>query len=212
MKSPRQQGKMNRGTVRQEAVTQAPLFAVSGCSKATGGSRSGTASVAGEQAVGGVVRNAALSPCGKYRWALSRWWAPGPTALFIMLNPSTADAERDDPTLRRCIGFARAWGCGSLFVGNLFSYRATDPRELRRCAAPVGSKTDDVLEWMAQQASIIVAGWGGNGSLMGRSGVVLRMFRELERDLHCLGVNRNGTPKHPLYLPGDSRPRIWRRG
>ena len=81
-----------------------------------------------------MKRSAEISECGKYRWWLRRRWADGPVVCFVMLNPSTADAEQDDPTIRRCIGFAQAWGCGALEVRNLFPFRATNPADMLKAA------------------------------------------------------------------------------
>lgn len=101
-----------------------------------------------------MTGGAHLSACGAYRYALRRTWDPArPAALFVGLNPSTADAERDDPTTRRCVRFARDWGFGGLLVGNLFAYRATRPRDLRAAAEPVGPENDWWLAALAREAA-----------------------------------------------------------
>lgn len=97
---------------------------------------------------------AGLSPCGLYRFWLTRCWAPAkPCALFIMLNPSTADHEQDDATIRKCIGFARRWGMGSIRVANLFAYRATKPDDLKRADNPIGGLSTEIQIEMAGGAA-----------------------------------------------------------
>lgn len=170
----------------------------------------------------GVRASAVLSPCGTYRYALERDWteAPAPgepaavpgepaaaprTALFVLLNPSTADAERDDPTLRRCLAFARDLGCTRLLVGNLFALRATDPAALGRAADPVGPDADAWLERCAAQAHVIVAGWGAHAARRPeRRDAVLELLARNGR-IGCLGLTRDGHPRHPLYLPRAAR-------
>ncbi len=143
---------------------------------------------------------AIISPCGTYRHRLTRRWSAGPTCGFIMLNPSTADAEHDDPTLRRCIGFAKREGCGGLIVANLYQLRATDPRELRRHPDPTGPAADDYLLLAAAETSgPLIAGWGAKGG--DRAGYVAAM---LGRSLLCLGRTKDGHPIHPLYRPADA--------
>ena len=144
---------------------------------------------------------AVLSPCGQYRYRLSRSWLMGEgTVLFIMLNPSTADAETDDPTIRRCIGFARRWGFRALAVGNLFALRATDPRELKRVADPVGPDNDEHLLAMAEAAAATIAAWGQFGVYLQRERHVRQMIGGLEH----LGLTKQGYPRHPLYLRADA--------
>lgn len=156
---------------------------------------------------------AKFSDDGRYRYALSRRWAPrGQVATFIMLNPSTADAEMDDPTIRRCIGFARSWGMAALHVLNLYAFRATLPSDLWRAADPVGPDNDEYLAWHADTAartgSPIVAAWGQNAR-RDRVEDVLAM-PGMSRALTCLGVTKSGDPRHPLYLRSDTPRRPWR--
>src|SRR5258708_39445492 len=116
-----------------------------------------------------MISQADLSPDRLYRYTLRRTWdSTLPQILFIGLNPSTADAQRDDPTLRRCIGFARRWGYGQLVVGNLFAFRATRPTELRSCADPIGTDNDSWLQTLAASAGCVVVAWGTHGQYMGR--------------------------------------------
>jgi len=153
-----------------------------------------------------MVRAAAFSRCGRYRYALWRRWGEGDEVLFVMLNPSTADAERDDPTIRRCIGLARAWGFSGVRVANLFAWRATDPRDLRRADAPVGPANDRWLRRLQADAALTVAAWGVHGRWQGRDRALLRRLG----DLQVLGLTREGLPRHPLYVRNDALPLPWR--
>lgn len=166
-----------------------------------------------------VARGAALQ--GPYRYYLERdWtgalgydgedWQPR-TATFIMLNPSTADALVDDPTIRRCVGFARALGCTALWVGNLYNYRATKPADLWRAEDPVGGYQANshlaAALWRAAEAdSPVIAAWGAHGK-PDRVAEVLAL-PHADR-LTALRVTKSGAPEHPLYLPATARPVPW---
>lgn len=144
---------------------------------------------------------AVLSPCGGYRYRLGRVWDPGgPAVTFVLLNPSTADAGADDPTCRRCLGFARAWGAGSLAIVNLFAARATDPAALRLLADPEGPENDRHLLEAAAGPGLLVCGWGTGGALLGRGPRVAARLVAAGAALWCLGETRDGHPRHPLYL------------
>lgn len=144
---------------------------------------------------------------GEYRYYLTRRWAEGGRVCWIMLNPSTADAERDDPTIRRCIGFSRDWGYGALSVVNLFALRATDPYELRRHTNPVGSGCDRHIDAEVERADLVIVAWGNHGALLGRGyEVALRIPRGR---LNVLGMTSKGQPSHPLYLPKTAKPVPW---
>jgi len=145
---------------------------------------------------------------GPYRYSLARRWGGGARALFVMLNPSTADDVGDDPTIRRCIGFARRWRCGALEIVNLYALRATYPEDLFAHDAPVGPANDDAIADAATRAQTIVVAWGAHARDAERVERVLELLRD--RPLQCLGTNRGGTPRHPLYLPRTSRRRPWR--
>lgn len=146
-----------------------------------------------------MVRTAQISEDGRYRYMLGRSWGAGHRARFIMLNPSTADASQDDPTIRRCIGFARRWGLGGITVVNLYAYRATNPRELGDVEDPVGPENDRWIRWAVAGPGPVVAAWGVHGSPV-RAGQVLRIAGDVE----CLGVTKAGAPRHPLYVRGDT--------
>lgn len=152
-----------------------------------------------------MMTNAILSPCEKYRYALTRRWSDGPQVLFVMLNPSTADATADDPTIRRCIGFAKAWGFGSLAVGNLFSFRTVSPHILRQSAEPIGELNDFWLGTLNEKSTMTVAAWGNHGKLRMRGKTVKLMLGEV----HTLGLTKTGQPRHPLYVAANTPPFIW---
>lgn len=154
------------------------------------------------------VKHATLSDCGLYRYELSRSWLDGEGFVnFIMLNPSTADAEEDDPTIRRCVGFARRWGFQGIRVTNLFAFRATDPRALRTAVDPFGPEANVYLTTTARASERVVVAWGAHGSLLGRDRQVAELLRE--KLLLCLGCTKAGYPKHPLYLPSTSKLETW---
>ena len=146
-----------------------------------------------------------FSPCRRYRFALWRRWAGGPQVLFVMLNPSTADETGDDPTIRRCIAFARSWGFGGLAVGNLFAFRTPSPAVLRSAPRPVGEDNDDWLSRLRAESERAVAAWGDHGRFLGRAAAV----RAALPGLHHLGLTKRGEPRHPLYLPASTEPVRW---
>lgn len=154
--------------------------------------------------------SATISGCGDYRYDLRRVWdADKAACLFVMLNPSTADGTTDDPTIRRCVGFADRWGFGSLVVVNLFALRATDPRQLYKAGNPVGPDNDDTITRHATAAALAVAAWGAHGKHRDRGLYVKHRFKALGVQLHHLGLTADGQPKHPLYLSNETRPQVW---
>lgn len=159
---------------------------------------------------GEYVTAATLSPDGLYRYDLGRSWGDMEQmgVCWVMLNPSTADATEDDPTIRRCIAFSKAWGFGSLTVVNLFAYRATDPKALVRAASEgvdvVGPENDWCIQLAVLGNEFTVAAWGTKGNLFGRDKQVLTMLAELREPVDCLDITKGGHPKHPLYVKGDT--------
>lgn len=158
---------------------------------------------------------ATLDATGRYRYALRRRWAlHGDGVCWIMLNPSTADARQDDPTIRRCVGFSKAWGYGWLVVVNLFATRATDSKELRlrpdfyrsEHEALIGPENDDAITRAVAAAKLTVAAWGNHGALYNRGDEVREM---LDAPLHHLGFTKQGQPRHPLYVRADAKPELW---
>lgn len=149
-----------------------------------------------------------IDPSGIYRYDLRRSWGePGFKVVnFIMLNPSTADASIDDPTIRRCIGFAKSWGYGGLVVTNLFAFRATDPMQLYHADDPIGSLNDEYIARWAGGANLVVAAWGALGVINGRWAEVLDGLRKRGIVPHYIKLTMSGFPGHPLYLPANLRP------
>lgn len=152
-------------------------------------------------------RFAVFSPCRMYRYSLSRIWDPTQSkVVFVGLNPSTADEQADDPTVRRCVGFARRWNFGGLVLVNLFAYRSTDPAGLLKAADPIGPENDKHILTRSSEAAFVVVAWGTRGSLLNRDKQVLSMLPKA----YCLGVTIEGHPKHPLYLSGKTPRRPFR--
>lgn len=161
-----------------------------------------------------------ISPCGTYRYRLWRVWNVNlGLVCFVMLNPSTADEEADDPTIRRCIRFAKDWGFGGIEVVNLYAYRATDPAALSLAADPVGPSNDVEIVTAATGARLVVAAWGATRLKAGLDGTgvartalrIDQVVRLLTRNgiVHALGVTATGAPRHPLYVPASARPVLW---
>jgi hypothetical protein len=151
-----------------------------------------------------VEKAARISDCGMFRYSLARYWGPKRGLVFVMLNPSIADADVDDPTIRRCMGFARRDGYDGISVLNLYAYRATDPRSLLSCPDAVGPGNDVYLRLtlteQARRGTPVVAAWGATAEL-DRVGQVLNLVPKV--DWRCLGVTKQGAPRHPLYVRGD---------
>jgi len=152
------------------------------------------------------LSTAEFSPCRRYRYALFRTWEKrGLSVMFVGLNPSTADETENDPTVRRCMGFAARWGYKGLIMANAFAYRATDPREMKAADDPVGPDNDEWLRRLAFQAGAIVIAWGVHGVHRGRDAEVLKVLEPWP--LLCLGKTKGGQPRHPLMLRADEQPR-----
>lgn len=150
-----------------------------------------------------MKNTAKLSECRKYRFALWRTWDESkPYVMFVGLNPSTADEKTDDPTLTRCINYAKLWGFGGVCMANIFAYRATEPNNMKAAMDPVGAENNDWLKKLSSDAGMVVAAWGNDGSYLGRSGQV----KKLLPNLHCLKLNKSGEPAHPLYQKADIKP------
>ncbi len=148
--------------------------------------------------------SAVISKCGQYRYILSRslgsarkYYRP---ILFIMLNPSTADAEKDDATIRRCIGFSKKAGMTQLNVVNLFAYRSTNPSELKNVKDPVGPTNDHFIIQQIKRNNFVVAAWGSDTFAKERADYIAKKFGPFL----CLGKTKDGSPKHPLYLKSDT--------
>ena len=174
-----------------------------------------------------IRKYADISGCGRYRYLLQREWrgtasdenwhwygtkdgAGQPigtpkSCMFVMLNPSTADADIDDPTIRRCVGFAKALKFDELSVVNLFAYRATKPKDLFAAGEAVhGDRNQEVIEKAGRDAGMIICAWGAHEKATYQAECVRGWLHN--RKLYALGFTKDGHPKHPLYLPGDARP------
>lgn len=148
------------------------------------------------------LRRATFSHCKTYRYSLTRKWNSGSTLLVVGLNPSTADEKVDDPTVRRCIGFAKSWRFGKLVVANLFAYRSADPTLLARVDDPIGPMNDRALKRLVAMADLVLVAWGTRGTILDRHDEVLSWLS----NPHCLGITRGGFPRHPLYVRADAEP------
>ena len=150
---------------------------------------------------------ARFSRCRRWRYLLWRQWDPkAPIANFLMLNPSTADEVKLDPSCTRARLYAERWGFGALIVTNLFGWRATDPDDMKAARDPIGAGNDAAILLAAGNSSLVICAWGNHGAHLGRSMSVLRSLRERRIRLHTLRLNGNGEPAHPLYLPARLEP------
>lgn len=144
-----------------------------------------------------MQRWAVIDDTGVYRYSLSRIWdIEKPRVCFVMLNPSTADGYTDDPTIRKCVGFAQRWEYGSLEVVNLYAYRATSPADLWKAASPVGEHNDQHIRQAIERSQLIVAAWGADKKARLRGQQVFAQLPEVV----CLGITQSGAPWHPLYV------------
>lgn len=172
-----------------------------------------------QEAPGGAL----LSADGRYRYQLTRHWrGDGPDDVlgglqvcWVMLNPSTADATEDDPTIRRCIAFSKAWGFGSLVVVNLWALRSTDPKALFTADDPNGPDNDEAIHLAMAGSHAVVLAWGASGARMpsyeDRRAHVMACAKTELNDVHALGFTKDGHPRHPLYVKGDTpRSEVWR--
>jgi len=152
-------------------------------------------------------KSAVFSGCRQYRYSLFRSWADmfdeyPRQILYILLNPSTADEKQDDPTIRRCVGFAKREGFQSMKLLNIFALRSTDPRTLKGHPDPVGPANDETLRQAVAKAEKTIIAWGTHGLVNDRHSQVIAMLKDY--DLYCFGKTEAGLPKHPLYLSKDS--------
>ena len=153
---------------------------------------------------------ARFSPDRVYRYRLERVVAPLAfgTVCFILLNPSTADEEMDDPTIRRCMGYVKSWGFRRLVVVNLFAYRATDPREMMKTSNPWGEENGPEIGRAAIAADLVVGGWGAHGAFKNTGRNTVEMLRLRHVNIYALGLTKGGEPVHPLYQRADLRAEV----
>ena len=156
-----------------------------------------------------IRKSAEISDCGLYRYELARSWGdrgPDGRVVFVMLNPSTADAANDDPTIRRCIGFAKSWGYDSIAIVNLFAFRSAYPADLWKAGRPVGPENDAYIRKNIIDSRLVVCAWGSHAKARPRAGVVLRILAGCGLEPHAIRQTKDGSPGHPLYLPSHLRP------
>lgn len=154
-------------------------------------------------------RDARISNGGMYRYYLSRIWDKNLRKVaFVCLNPSTADANNDDPTIRRCRRFAKDWGYGGFYMVNLFAFRATDPKRIREVPSPVGHENDKWIAFVVAICDKLIFAWGINGSFMNREKSIMNKYKDYA---YYLELSKGGHPKHPLYLKADIKPQKYER-
>lgn len=152
------------------------------------------------------VSGAIISEDEKYRYVLWRIWDKDlDPVMFIMLNPSTADATKNDPTINKCMAYAKRWGYGSIFVCNLYAYRSRDPKALEHVLNPIGPDCDSWLITVSKVSPMKIAAWGNGMVSKGR----VEKVRHLVGPLNCLEISKSGNPKHPLYLRKNLLPRFF---
>jgi hypothetical protein len=150
-----------------------------------------------------IKTDAILSADRKYRYVLSRIWDESkPTVMIIGLNPSTADEEKNDPTIIRCINFAKNWGYGGVYMLNLFGFRATQPKNMFNAENPIGDENDKYIVKYSKICDKVICAWGNDGSYKNRNKEVLYKIE----NSYYLKLNKTGEPAHPLYLKDDLTP------
>jgi len=159
------------------------------------------------------MNNALISDCGEYRYWLTREFENELNfipcgVVFIMLNPSTADADKDDATIRRCISFAKGFGFNSLVVVNAYGYRATKPVDLWKVSEPVGPDNDEWIKRIVSDHETVIVAWGGNAKI-NRIKHVHRLLKQTPTKIMCLGTTKNGDPRHPLYVKSSQILTPW---
>ena len=152
-----------------------------------------------------LMKDAIFDDTKKYRYSLTRVWNPkAGKVTFILLNPSTADALEDDPTVKKCYGFSNRWGYGAMEIVNLFALRATDPSELKNVNDPVGKDNDEYIIKAVESADLVILGWGNECSFSTRD---IKLLKKIAKyNPHCLYINKSGKPKHPLYASYSLKP------
>lgn len=166
--------------------------------------------LAGNTALALIDSGAEFSPDRRYRYRLWRRWGGGPMLMVIGLNPSTADEVKNDPTVTRCIGYAKAWGFSGLLMTNVFAYRATDPRSMKAVAEPCGPgnmvRLSDLAVDTVSTGGAVLAAWGDHGRHMGTGNALTARLHFAGIGVACLGLTKFLQPKHPLYQKRDARP------
>lgn len=151
-----------------------------------------------------------FSPCMQYRYGLYREIPGGEsrTMAVIACNPSTADHEQGDPTVTRCINRAKEMGFGGFEMLNIFAWRATDPKDMRRAIEPIGLENDEFIRHTVNQCDMVICAWGTHGKYKDRGDAVLKLLKDV--DLYALKITKSGHPQHPLYISNKTKPVLWR--
>ena len=150
-----------------------------------------------------MKKDAVISKDNKYRYLLSRTWDDSkPIVAFIGLNPSIADDKIDDPTVNRCINFAKSWGYGGFYMLNLFAFRATEPKNMFKAESPIGDENDKYILKYSKQVDKVVCAWGNHGKYKERSTYIFNLIN----NTYYLKMNKSGEPAHPLYLKANLTP------
>lgn len=158
-----------------------------------------------------MEREAVISDCGKYRYLLRRAWDHGkPRVLFVMLNPSTADATVDDATIRSCIRLARSWGYGSFEVVNLFGFRSTDPEGMGEAEDPIGPENDHIARAAVGRCDMAICAWGAHWMAKTRTGAMVSLITSQRPVAYCVGRTKSGAPKHPLYIKSGTELQVFK--
>lgn len=155
--------------------------------------------------------SATFNEARTHRYSLQRVMSAGPrTITFVGLNPSTADAEQDDPTIRRCVGFAVRWEYDRLFMANVHAFRSTDPRGLATCGDPVGMDNWFLVKTLARASELVICAWGAN--VLYGDAIHIASWLRTQPNARHLGLTKSGQPRHPLYLRADTRPMTFQGG
>ena len=150
-----------------------------------------------------LKKDAIISDNDKHRYCLSRIWSNGDNIVaFIGLNPSTADANKDDSTITKCVNYAKQWGFDGLYMINLFSFRATDKEEMLKDDNPTNAENDKCINKYINKANKVICAWGNDGVFKNRHKYIIDNFE----NLYCLTINKTGQPHHPMYLKLDIQP------
>lgn len=149
-----------------------------------------------------MIKEAVISQCGNYRYSLTRIWDEGLSICnFIMLNPSTANAQTDDPTIRKVVAYAKKWGFGGIMVTNLFAIRSSNRSRILYTADPIGPENDNYISTTARSYDPVICAWGTYGCYKNRSKVVINMLQNVGVKLYKIELCKNGEPGHLLFLP-----------
>jgi len=159
-----------------------------------------------------MVKDAIFDKSKKYRYVLERSWGINENNIlnFILLNPSTADATHDDPTVRACVEFAKQWKFDGILITNLFAFRATNPAKMKSCRNPHGFQNDEYIKSIAKKSRMVVVAWGNHGTHCARDKEVLKILNTINQPF-CLGNTKLGNPKHPLYVKRTIKPILYRQ-